>query len=204
MNSLTRHSVTNRLNQTLPGKWAHQKMLPTHRKLEFSPSELANFHRSAVVILLQQVDDKLFTFLVKRSSKMRNHPRQIGFPGGRVEAFESYQEAAIREGMEEINLDAAECQIIGKLSEMCIPTSQFIIHPFVAWCTQKDFQIASPDEIECIIKLPLNEFIQQDLITHEMVCEKNTSLLVPAYKFQEHIIWGASGMILSELIEVLR
>ncbi|MFV0522553.1 MAG: NUDIX hydrolase [Mangrovibacterium sp.] len=200
----TLETIRKKLNQTLLGEIAHKKMLPKHRSIKVSNNEKANAKHSAVLILLYSENNQLYTYLIERSTNMKHHPGEIGFPGGAIEEHEDIISAAIRESEEEIGLKKNQSVVIRDLSPIYVPASKFIIHPFVAWTEQKNFIITSPDEINRIIRFPIHDFLNDNKVTQTKVKVGNEYLDVPAYVSDYNIIWGATAMILSELMELLK
>lgn len=202
MSAFTFNSIRKKLDKELLGAHAHAQMLPEHRQLENNDSIKHLFQHSAVLILLREEDGELYTYLIQRSPLMRHHPGQIGFPGGKIELYEDAIEAAIRESEEEIGLERDQCVIIRTISDVEIPISKFIIHPIVAWTTQQNFQIKSPNEISRIIKVSISDLEQS--VGNTTIQLNNKSVPVPAYILNDDVIWGASAMILSELLKLLQ
>jgi 8-oxo-dGTP pyrophosphatase MutT (NUDIX family) len=99
--------------------------------------------------------------LTRRSEKLRNHPGQWAFPGGRVEPGETINQAALREMHEEVGLDLSETAILGCLDDF-VTRSGFVMTPVVVWagaCSQIDF---NPDEVASVHRIPLAEFMRED------------------------------------------
>ena len=99
--------------------------------------------------------------LTRRSEKLRNHPGQWAFPGGRVEAGETINQAALREMHEEVGLDLPESAVLGYLDDF-VTRSGFVMTPVVVWagsCAQMDF---NPDEVASVHRIPLAEFMRED------------------------------------------
>lgn len=189
----------------LPGTAAHEKMLPPGRRLKSFDHEVSSVKLSSVLVLLFYIDNKLYTCLTRRPSTMKFHAGQISFPGGKVEKEDASPEAAaLREAGEEVGLDSRVPEILGKLSDFYLEISRFSIQPFLAWADQQPEFVLNSDEVDEIILFPLSDFMAEERI-HETVLETVTGpLLVKYYPFEDKIIWGATAMILSELIEVLR
>lgn len=197
--------LTNALQEDLLGVKAHQKMLPPGRRLKTYESELSSVKPSGVLLLLFPEAGNIYLCLIKRPSTMTHHPGQISFPGGKVEKDDASAEmAALREAQEEVGIDPAIVKIIGKLSELYVEVSKFLIHPFIAWADKKPDFIVNKAEVDELILLPLNDLVNNETIMETDMETITGRLRVKYYPFNSQIIWGATAMILSELIEILK
>jgi len=193
------------LKGELPGTRAHSKMLPPGRRLKFVENELATVKQSSILLLLFPEGDHLYTCLTKRPRTMRYHPGQISFPGGKVEKEDlSAEMTALREAREEVGLDHTGIEILGKLSDLYVEVSKFSIQPFLAWVDQKPDFVVDFGEVEELILFPVSDFVRNEVISETEMETVSGSLQVKYYPFNGEIVWGATAMILSELIEILK
>lgn len=189
----------------LPGFRAHCKMLPPGRRLKTFDDEKPHVKQSSVLILLFPEGEEIFTCLTKRPSTMAVHPGQISFPGGKVEKEDSSPEmTALREAREEIGIDTDLIQILGKLSDLYVEVSRFSIQPYLAWANEKPEFNVNNGEVEKLLFFPLSKFIREEKIAEVLLDTVTGPLCVKYYPFDGEIIWGATAMILSELIEILK
>lgn len=194
--------LTEALTGELPGAKAHQKLIPPGRELK-PPTDGEKAITSGVLVLLFPEEGRLYTCMIKRPVSMKHHPGQIGFPGGKVEENDSSpQMAAIREASEEIGLSPDSYTVIGKLSNLYIQVSNFIIHPYVAWADKKPELKINESEVEKIILFPVQDFMENEKLEETEISTFSGILKVPYYPFDGEIIWGATAMILSELFEI--
>ena len=136
---------------------------------------------------------------------MKHHPGQISFPGGKVEEYDSSAEmTALREAREEVGLDQNRIEILGKLSDLYVEVSRFSIQPFLAWADQKPDFVVDFGEVEELILFPISDFVSNEVISETELETVTGSLRVRYYPFNGGFIWGATAMILSELIEILK
>ncbi|HLN72044.1 MAG TPA: CoA pyrophosphatase [Prolixibacteraceae bacterium] len=197
--------LSDALRGELLGIEAHQKMLPPGRRLKTYESELSMVKPSGVLLLLFPDKGQIYLCLIKRPSTMTHHPGQISFPGGKVEKEDlSAEMAALREAQEEVGIDPSFVRIIGKLSELYVEVSKFLIHPFIAWADEKPDFIVNKSEVDELILLPLNELVANETIMETDMDTVTGQLRIKYYPFDSQIIWGATAMILSELIEILK
>lgn len=195
-----------RLASPLPGALAHQRMLARVQPL---PTEVpANARPSAVLSLLFPHENELQVLLIKRTEDGRAHSGQISFPGGRQEPTDADLRAtALREAQEEVGIMSGEVDIIGGLTPLYIPVSNFQVYPFVAFAPKKPEYRLSADEVAHIIELPVNELLSEErktIATVKSPADPNFIREVNVYKLKDGtIIWGATAMILSELEVIL-
>jgi 8-oxo-dGTP pyrophosphatase MutT (NUDIX family) len=192
------------LQKELPGDKAHLRMLPVGRRLR-SGLGLSDAKMSSVLLLVYPENDSLFICLTKRPSTMKHHPGQISFPGGKVEKEDiSAESAAMRETHEEIGVEPSKVEILGRMSSLYVEASRFTIQPFLAWSNKKpDFSVNN-EEVEGLILFPLSDFILNEIILEKELETFSGLLKVKYYPWQDEVIWGATAMILSELIEILK
>jgi 8-oxo-dGTP pyrophosphatase MutT (NUDIX family) len=189
----------------LPGQDAHNKMLPPGRRLKTFDHELLTVRQSSVLLLLFPEEDRLYICLTRRPSTMRHHPGQISFPGGKVEEEDiSAEVTALREAREEIGVDPFSVEVLGKLSDLFVEVSQFSIQPFLAWSEKKPEFLINSGEVEELILMPLDDFIKDEIISETELETVTGPLRIKYYPFGKEVIWGATAMILSELIEILK
>ncbi|HET8572825.1 MAG TPA: CoA pyrophosphatase [Edaphocola sp.] len=190
-----------RFAQPLPGKAAQVKMLPLDGPKRFPIPETTR--KSSVLLLLFPEVGGWSLILIKRSADGRIHSSQIAFPGGKIEPSDSSVEtAALREAYEEINLPAETVEILGRLSPLYIPASGFEVLPVVAYSPVRPPGLR-PSEAEVaeiiIISLP-GIIARKALRTVKSSSRPDRDLRAPGYLIdEEHFLWGASAMMLSEL-----
>jgi 8-oxo-dGTP pyrophosphatase MutT (NUDIX family) len=130
----------------------------------------------------------------------------VSFPGGGAEPEDTdLVQTALREAFEEIGVPADRVRVLGKLSELYIPPSNFLVTPVVGYLDFRPDFIADTEEVDHIIEVPLTELLSPNCLTEkEIVIFPDVRLNVPCYYARENIIWGATAMMLSELIETIR
>jgi 8-oxo-dGTP pyrophosphatase MutT (NUDIX family) len=142
--------------------------------------------------------------LTERTEYLSNHPGQVSFPGGRIEADDtSPADAAIREAFEEIGLPPDKVDIIG-----CLPphetVSHFRIYPFVGWIEPPVQLTLDPHEVAEAFELPL-AFVM-DPVNHQFgsltIGEVKHTFYVLEY--EGHRVWGATAGMLVSLYRALR
>jgi len=196
-----RGKIVKALAGDLPGAESHKKMLPPNRELSFAEKEKRFVKNSSVLFLLFEENHELFVCFIKRPHHMKYHPGQIAMPGGRIERGESALETALRETWEEIGINSEDIEILGKLSELYVNVSRFLIQPFIGWLNKKPVFKINRNEVEKIVLFPLmkykNTFCEKEI---ETVTGKINS---PGVCFENETIWGATAMILSEFYDII-
>lgn len=198
-----------KFRQPLPGLQSHLKMSPAHRAQELLEMQ-TNRHlarQSAVLILLYPVKQKLKTVFIKRSEYEGVHSGQIAFPGGKKEDLDkTFVETALRETLEEIGVEASKIEIIGQLSDLFIPPSNFLVQVFVGYCTEKPVYILDKKEVQSTIEVDMDEFYNEENIREKEFGSNSLGLKIkaPYFKVNKIEIWGATAMIVSELMDVLK
>lgn len=193
----------------LPGVSSQLKMAPKNRLEELSELSyrLPSAKKSAVMILLFPENGKLKTVLIQRSIYEGVHSGQISFPGGQYEVTDkTFDVTALRETYEEIGVEKDKIQIIGQLSDLFIPPSNFLVKVFVGYSNQKTSYIPDKKEVQSVIEVNIDDFYDSRNITEKDFYSSSLSLKVnaPCYLVNGLEIWGATAMIFSELLDVLK
>ena len=198
-----------RLQQPLPGVTSHLKMAPSNRVQEFN--NLNNIiplaKNSAVLILLFPENGKLKTVFIQRSVYDGVHSGQISFPGGKVEITDKdFEATALRETFEEIGVKPEAIEIIGQLTDFYISPSNFLVKVFAGYTLQKPSFIPDKKEVQSILEVDIDEFFDINNIAEKEFysTSRKTAVYAPCYLVNGLEIWGATAMILSELLAVLK
>ncbi|MGZ8259809.1 MAG: NUDIX hydrolase [Caldimonas sp.] len=99
--------------------------------------------------------------LTRRALGLRSHPDQWALPGGRVDAGETPEQAALRELVEEIGLEVEPDAVLGRLDDF-VTRSGFVITPVVVWAGPARSLVANPAEVASIHRIPVREFMRKD------------------------------------------
>ena len=193
-----------KLQEELPG-WAAQRRMATdvHRQARLKPR--ADARQAAVLMLLYPNNGRSYLPLIVRPTYPGVHSGQIALPGGKVEEEDkSLVATALRETEEEIGVSISEEQVLGTLSQLYIPPSNMIVTPVVAFAKEKARYHPDPKEVAKVLDLSLNAF--NDPSNRSTVRVKATTeitLEAPAFVIDERIIWGATAMMMSELLAIM-
>ena len=194
------------LAKDLPSNKAHQRMIPKNRTLDSNILIKKDTPKlSSVLILLYPKDNELYTVFIKRQEYDGVHSRQIAFLGGKFENKDiNLINTAIREANEEIGIEVSSLEVLGQLSELFIPPSNFLVLPVVAYMPEIPLFILNNKEVNKVIEVSIKELMSPENISeNEFLIIGTKKIYAPYYNFNQHKIWGATAMIVSELIEVL-
>jgi len=189
------------LQSVLPGRKAQYKMAPELR-LE---NRHGYYQNAAVMILLYTRGGTWHTVLMKRPEYAGAHSNQISLPGGKAEESDAnLEETALREIREEIGIDDSKIRMLGKLSRLHIPVSRIEVLPVVGFYPEEPVFQPDSSEVSYLIEVSL-----EDLLNPGNTMEKFRTLMcklvrVPYFKVGDEHVWGATAMILSEFLEVIR
>jgi 8-oxo-dGTP pyrophosphatase MutT (NUDIX family) len=200
--------VPNFAQAKLPAFEAHIKMAPLERidTLKNGMFDNTKSRKAAVMMLFYPKNGRTHLVLIVRSSYDGTHSSQIAFPGGKFEPEDTvFANTALRETHEEIGIAPRDIEIIKPFTALYVPPSNFMVHPFLGISREEISFSPDPNEVANIIELPLSVFLSDEIIiSTEMVTSYAGKITVPAFKIEEHIVWGATAMMLSELKEVLK
>jgi len=200
----TIEDVTRALRGTLPGAPAQQRMVTLPRPTMAEFEHEGPPRPGAVLILLYPEKGELYLPLTLRTDRVATHKGQISLPGGAQELEDaSPWETALREAREEIGIDPAKVRPLGALSPLFIPTSNFHVYPFVGYQGEPPGFCPDPNEVAEVILLPLRGILEPSAKGHETWLLRGRETEVSFYRYQQHVIWGATAMILSELEALL-
>lgn len=209
MNELFIQSIRERLEGPLPGREAQYKMAFAHRveelKNRLTPPD--NAKTACVLLSLWQEEDQWRTALIRRTENPRDrHSGQISFPGGRHdEGDESFAHTALREANEEIGIEPGQVEILGRLTELYIPVSNFSVYPFIGYLSQPPRFSLQIGEVEQVFSPALGHFQDPEVRTTADVMVGGLMQVksVPCFMLEGRPIWGATAMILSEFLALI-
>lgn len=182
----------------LPGKTAQNMLLAKPQvKIAFSNS-VEHAIPSAVLILLYPYQDDIHFILTERTNEVQHHKGQISLPGGSWENGEQLHETALRETEEEIGIPADKTKIIYELTPLFVKVTGYMIHPFVAYITQKPHIVPDQNEVNNVFTASISELMDPANQLTELWTIREIPVDVPFFKFGKYKVWGATAMILSE------
>lgn len=160
--------------------------------------------QGAVLLLLYPREGQLFLLLTRRSAHVLHHKGQVSLPGGAMEPGDaSLWQTALRETFEEVAVAPEEVRYVGMLSPIYIAASHFQVHPFVGYVPARPDFVPNDYEVAALIEMPLCRILADDVKDEEVWVQEGIERRVPLYFHDDHIIWGATAMMLSELETLL-
>jgi 8-oxo-dGTP pyrophosphatase MutT (NUDIX family) len=193
-----------RLVNNLPGEAAQLKMAPITRLIELERERTSvEPRKSAVLVVFFPDKGKVKIILIKRAVDQTVHSGQISFPGGKLEKTDKdLKQTALRETQEEIGLNPEKLTIIGSLSKLYIPPSNFDVYPFVGFVEQMP-ALKINREVQHVLEVDFDELRKPEICIEKPIFHRTgKEVNVPSYVIQDEIIWGATAMIISELLEI--
>ncbi len=191
--------------------------------IDRTPKPEGDYQYFSVLAPLIEVNDELHLLFEVRSEKLKTQPREICFPGGRIEPNETAMDCAIRETSEELNLLASHIKVYGALDFLVLPYN-LVLYPFLGSLNIAletiDF---SRDEVAEIFTVPLKYFMENPPLSHPIEIQiltgedfpyhllengddyrwKNGKYPVYFYLYEDYVIWGMTARIVKNLIDIL-
>ena len=160
---------------------------------------------AAVMMLFYPKNNCTNLALIVRNS-FGVHSSQIAFPGGKWETEDTdYQQTALRETHEEIGITPNQIQVIKPFSKVYIPPSNFMVYPFLGISENELIFKLQQEEVAGIVEMPLSALLDDaTIITKKINTSYAKFIDIPAFKINEHFIWGATAMMLSELKDAIK
>lgn len=193
------------LGRPLPGISAQAALAPEplpERKPYYEAE--AGALKAGVLLLLVPDADGLAVVLTKRAENVLHHPGQVSLPGGEQHAGESLTATALRETAEELGCDLRNLRLLGRLTPLYIPSSNYCVYTTVAFLPERPQFRPQPDEVAEVIVVPVDFLLDPANLRIESRDYEGRKLRVPFFEFQGHRVWGATAMILGEFLALLR
>jgi len=193
------------LQKPLPGISAHALLEPSTRKKFPTNPDLNLAVPSAVLALFFPADGGIGLIFIQRPQYNGVHSGQIAFPGGRYESSDKdILFTALRETHEEIGIDPSLIVPIGRLSELYIPPSNFVVSPFVAYLSSKPAYNHNAEEVAEVFSVDIAQLLDNNATQVRRIRGRNFDFDAPCFFVDNHLIWGATAMMLNELLLVIK
>jgi 8-oxo-dGTP pyrophosphatase MutT (NUDIX family) len=163
--------------------------------------EYPTFRRAAILVPLLKTQTGYELLFTVRSARLSSHAGEISFPGGRVDEGESLDDAARREALEEIGLTVPPNSLLGYLDDVPSP-AKYIVTPVVAVLEKPLDFLLNQAEVEEVFTADLAELAGLEPRAEERILQGQRRI-IHFYNYQERVIWGLTGNVLKNLLDVL-
>lgn len=164
------------------------------------PAPADTLRESAVLVAVVDGPGGAEVLLTRRSLTLSSHRGEISFPGGRIDAGETFEAAALREAHEEVALDPSVVQICGRLDPISTLASRSYIVPVVATLAGHPSLRPAAGEVDRIMWVPLAELTRSDTFREEVWQFDGDPRSIFFFELDDETIWGATARILHQLL----
>lgn len=194
------------LLKPLPGIDVQWEMASSDRMIRDFPRVPGQDARVAAVLILLYPDKGIVhTVFMQRHNYDGVHGGQISFPGGKKEDSDiDIIHTAVREAVEETGVDPTGISVIGTLTPLFIPVSNMIVTPVVGWTNEKPDFIHQPEEVVFLINAELERFLDPSILKTKPFEIRGEMINVKYFDYDGNVIWGATAMILNELLYIIK
>ncbi|AUC15370.1 coenzyme A pyrophosphatase [Tenacibaculum sp. SZ-18] len=191
----------------LGGLASQFKLVPDLRiKISEEKIKNSNPRKAAIMALFYPNEQNKTTFLLtQRASYNGTHSAQISFPGGKYDQGDhNIRQTALRELEEEVGVYRNSVKVIRQLSDTYIPPSNFMVTPFLGFLNEKP-SLTPNKEVAKLIEIEAAALLNDENIS-SIIMETSymKGIEVPCFKFHDHIVWGATAMMLSEIKDLMK
>ncbi len=186
-----------------------------------SPMEL--IHNYAVLLPLINIDEKWHVLFEVRSEKLDRQPNEISFPGGGIEGKETFEEGAIRETCEELNIKRENITLLGELDY--VSSGKSVVYGYAGILEDLDVELIeyNEKEVDHVFTVPLDFFLNNEPEIHytklEVTPEENfpyhliqngrdynwnkSSQAVYFYVYEDYVIWGLTARFMKNFVDII-
>jgi len=190
------------LAQPLPGPMVGSQFETPPRSWAYDRPP-ADARPAAVLILLYPHQEQWHLPFTLRPAHLPVHAGQVSLPGGAVEPRETSRQAALREFQEELGAAPEGLELLGSLSPIYVGASNFLITPWVGAARQRPPIQPNPDEVAQLLEVPLAHLCDPAALQTHAREGPQGPYQAPHFVWRSHRIWGATCMILGELVTLL-
>jgi 8-oxo-dGTP pyrophosphatase MutT (NUDIX family) len=193
--------VRSALGGPRPGLPAQLRLSPRPRAPGISHSEAPR--PGGVLLLLYPHRQRLHLVLTQRAETLSNHKGQISLPGGQRDPGETPEETALRELHEELGIEPDQVDVLGRLTPLYIPPSNYCIYPVVGYTAERPCFRPNAHEVADVLEVPVAALLDPDTVREEEWSLRDEAVQVPFFAVAGHKVWGATAMVLAEFVELL-
>ncbi len=200
------HKLKEEILKGLPGTEVQWSLASSDRLIKGFPKHpREDSKEAAVMILLYPKGDLVHTVFIQRPDYDGVHGGQISFPGGKKEDSDpDLIHTALREALEEVGVNSREIQIIAPLTPLYIPVSNIIVTPVTGWLERAPVFTLQEDEVVFIIESDIKTLLDPSSIKVKPFQIRGEMIDIKYFDFKGNVIWGATAMILQELLTIFR
>lgn len=188
------------LNDSLPGPKSQQPFAPELAYGRHAGPPALDARQAAVLVLAYPHAGAWIVPMLVRTQAMKEHAGQIAFPGGSVDAGETPAQTALREFEEELGASSSGIELLGPLSAIYVFNSNFQIRPYLGLCqTRPNFQ-PSAAEVAELMESPVRELSSPTNQGAHQILRRGVTFRAPHIQIGPHRVWGATCMILAEVL----
>ena len=208
MKSVDLHIIQSIFDHPLPGRAAHAVLAKNLGRENVVAPENARV-AAVMILLLTNTSDELEIVFTERAvtDNADIHSGQMSFPGGKYDETDTDVEfTALRETSEEIGVSPELAQVLGKMTPLYIPVSNFIVHPYVGYIDHQPDFVMEEREVAEIVTSPLSYLLEYtEPSATDIIIRKGLTLKdVPYFNVKEKVVWGATSMMLNEFLWAIR
>lgn len=189
----------------LPGQAAHEIMMPVESTRARFDLDRKDVKRGGVLILIYKNGKEAFIPLTQRHDYGGTHGGQVSLPGGKLEEDdENITATALRETYEEIGISPESVTLIGELTDLYIPPSNFRVTPIVGYLHEQPKFSIDTFEVKELIETPMKHLLDKSRRKRKDITVRNGFRLnAPYFDVHGKVVWGATAMILAEFTSLL-
>jgi 8-oxo-dGTP pyrophosphatase MutT (NUDIX family) len=197
-------ALRRRLAAPLPGFEAQLRMAPRPRPQW--PGDGPPLRHAAALLLLYPGAGEWWLPLTVRALTLPHHTGQVSLPGGRLNTGETIEQAALREAHEEVGLLPSAVTVLGQLTPLPIPVSGHLLHPVVGVAAARPEFIVATGEVDRLVEARLSHLREPSTVRWQQRIRERPPggvMEVPFFDVDGAHVWGATAMVLAELLAVL-
>ena len=155
----------------------------------------------AVLLLLYPHAGDIYVPLTVRTASLRHHSGEVSLPGGGFEPRDgTLEQTALREAWEELGIAPDTVELAGELTPVWISVSNFRITPFVGFTSERPPLKPAPTEVAAVIEVPLSTIADPNIVHSETRELRGRLLHIPYFAIGDYKVWGATALILAQLV----